>query len=181
VGPEKWFHGRASPIFSRAAQLRPPAIGREGSWRLKVVQLYETLARRQGFLVAGFLFRAEFERKLSEPFPVTRRGRPVGSLRDGIDGAKAYDVGGHYVGRVREFFIEPAEVPSRVALLIGRAATFSLLARHDQMARWQWGNWSLNVSERPWNYRPNESWLAVQKDLLDQQIIDIARAEKWCA
>ena len=30
-------------------------------------------------------------------------------------GAKAYDVGGHYVGRVREFFIEPAEAPNRVS------------------------------------------------------------------
>src|SRR5258708_34721085 len=31
----------------------------------------------------------------------------------------------------------------------------------------------LNVGERALElYRPNESWLAVQKDLLDQQIID---------
>ena len=89
-------------------------------------------------------------------------------------GAKAYDVGGHYVGRVREFFIEPAEAPNRVShYLLSRGSFQPLVAKHNQVASVAVGKLELNVSERALElYRPNESWLAVQKDLLDQQIID---------
>jgi CBS domain-containing protein len=89
-------------------------------------------------------------------------------------GAKAYDMGGHYVGRVREFFIEPAEAPNRVShYLLSRGNFQPLVAKHDQVASVAVGKLELNVSERALElYRPNESWLAVQKDLLDQQIID---------
>src|SRR5205814_8427929 len=48
-----------------------------------------------------------------------------------------------------------------------------LVAKHNQIASVTAGKLELNVSERALElYRPNESWLAVQKDLLDQQIID---------
>ena len=30
-------------------------------------------------------------------------------------GVKTYDAQGNYVGRVREFFIEPAEAPNRIS------------------------------------------------------------------
>jgi len=46
-----------------------------------------------------------------------------GYLRHRIDGAKTYDVTGNYVGRVREFFIEPAEAPNRVSHYCCRADT----------------------------------------------------------
>jgi magnesium transporter len=89
-------------------------------------------------------------------------------------GSKAYDVQGHYVGRVREFFIEPAEQPNRVShFLLARGHFPPLVARHDQVASVSVGDIRLNVSERTLDlYEPNESLLAVQKDLLDQQIID---------
>ena len=89
-------------------------------------------------------------------------------------GAKAYDVTGHYVGRVREFFIEPAEAPNRVShYLLSRGNFQPLVAKHDQVASVAAGKLELSVGERALDiYRPNESWLAVQKDLLDQQIID---------
>src|SRR5438105_9059105 len=89
-------------------------------------------------------------------------------------GAKAYDVGGNYVGRVREFFIEPAEAPNRVShYLLSRGSFQPLVAKHNQVASVAVGKLELNVSERALElYRPNESWLAVQKDLLDKQIID---------
>lgn len=89
-------------------------------------------------------------------------------------GAKTYDVAGNYVGRVREFFIEPAEAPNRVShYLLSRGHFQPLVAKHDQIASVVAGKMELNVSERALElYRPNESWLAVQKDLLDQQIID---------
>src|SRR2546422_9804719 len=89
-------------------------------------------------------------------------------------GAKTYDVAGNYVGRVRECFIEPAEAPNRVAhYLLSRGNFQTLVAKHNQVASVAAGKIQLNVSERALElYRPNESWLAVQKDLLDQQIID---------
>ena len=89
-------------------------------------------------------------------------------------GLKTYDVQGNFVGRVREFFIEPAEAPNRVShFLLSRGHYHPLIAKHNQIASVSAGKMELNVSERALElYQPNESWLAVQKDLLDQQIID---------
>ncbi len=89
-------------------------------------------------------------------------------------GAEAYDAQGNFVGRVRELFIEPADQPNRVAhFLLGRGKYQPLVARYDQIAFAAPGSIRLNVGEKALEeYRPNEAWLAVQKDLLDQQIID---------
>src|SRR5438309_8645208 len=89
-------------------------------------------------------------------------------------GSKAYDSEGNFVGRVREFFIEPAEAPNRVShYLLSRGNYQPLVAKHNQVASISAGKLKLNVGERALElYRPNESWLAVQKDLMDQQIID---------
>jgi magnesium transporter len=89
-------------------------------------------------------------------------------------GSETYDDQGHFVGRVREFFIEPADQPNRVSrYLLSRGRFQPLLAKHDQVAQVAPGTIRLNCSERALEaYRPNEAWLAVRKDLLDQQIID---------
>jgi CBS domain-containing protein len=89
-------------------------------------------------------------------------------------GSRTYDAQGHFVGKVREFFIEPAQAPNRVShFLLSRGRFQPLVAKHNQVASVAAGKLELNVSERALElYRPNESWLAVQKDLLDQQIID---------
>lgn len=89
-------------------------------------------------------------------------------------GVRAYDAQGNYVGRVREFFIEPAEAPNRIShFLLSRGRFQPLVARHDQVASVSEGKIQLNVGEKALElYRPNESWLAVHKDLMDQQIID---------
>src|ERR1700704_5908755 len=89
-------------------------------------------------------------------------------------GAEAYDVQGHFVGRVREFFIEPADQPNRIShFLLSRGRFQPLLAKYNQVAAVAPGTIRLNCSERDLTlYTPNESWLAVRKDLLDQQIID---------
>jgi magnesium transporter len=91
-----------------------------------------------------------------------------------IVGASAYDAQAHFVGRVREFFVEPAEQPNRIShFLISRGRFQPLVARYDQVSKVAPGRIDLNVSERALDaYKPNEAWLAVQKDLLDQQIID---------
>src|SRR6059058_665893 len=89
-------------------------------------------------------------------------------------GVKTYDAQGNYVGRVREFFIEPAEAPNRIShFLLSRGNFQPLVAKHNQVASVSDGKIRLNVGEKALEiYQPNESWLAVQKDLLDQQIID---------
>src|SRR5262249_9741334 len=79
-----------------------------------------------------------------------------------------------FVGRVREFFVEPASAPNRIShFLLSRGRFQPLVARHDQVASVEAGTVRLNVGERALEvYQPNESWLAVQQDLLDQHIID---------
>jgi len=91
-----------------------------------------------------------------------------------IVGAAAYDAQDHFVGRVREFFVEPAEQPNRIShFLISRGRFQPLVAKYDQVSKVVPGRIDLNVSERALAaYTPNEGWLAVQKDLMDQQIID---------
>jgi magnesium transporter len=91
-----------------------------------------------------------------------------------IIGAETYDSLGHFVGRVKEMFVEPADQPNRVArLLLGRGQYRPLVARYDQIADVEPGRVRLTTDESALElYRPNEAWLAIQKDLLDQQIID---------
>ena len=89
-------------------------------------------------------------------------------------GGEAYDVHGNFVGRVTELFIEPAEQSNRIArYLLGRGKYLPLVARYDQVSFVAPGVIKLKVAEKEIeHFSPNEAWLAVRKDLLDQQIID---------
>ncbi|HXW61880.1 MAG TPA: CBS domain-containing protein [Candidatus Acidoferrales bacterium] len=89
-------------------------------------------------------------------------------------GAETYDSVGNFVGRVKELFIVPDEQPNRVSrLLIGRGKYRALVARADQIQSVEPGRIGLATDESALElYQPTESWLAVRKDLLDQQIID---------
>src|ERR1700677_4555107 len=91
-----------------------------------------------------------------------------------ILGAETYDSLGNFVGRVKEMFIVPNEQPNRISrLLIGRGQYRPLVARFDQIASVAPGRLKLTTDESALElYQPNEAWLAVRKDLLDQQIID---------
>jgi magnesium transporter len=91
-----------------------------------------------------------------------------------ILGARAYDRDGHFVGHVTELFVEPADQPNRIArVLLGRGKYLPLIARYDNIAVVSSGMLNLNVEEKQLeHYAPNEGWLAIRKDLLDQQIID---------
>src|SRR5580704_2834392 len=90
-------------------------------------------------------------------------------------GGAAYDAQGNFVGRVSELFIEPADQPNRVACyMLGRGKYLPLLARYDQVSFVAPGVIKLKVEEKDLaHFHPNEAWLGVRKDLLDQQIIDI--------
>jgi magnesium transporter len=89
-------------------------------------------------------------------------------------GGEAYDRDGHFVGQVTELFIEPADQTNRVArFLLGRGKYLPLIARYDHIAFVAPGVIRLNVEEKDLeHYQANEAWLAMRKDLLDQQIID---------
>jgi len=89
-------------------------------------------------------------------------------------GAETYDRDGHFVGQVTELFIEPADQPNRVArVLLGRGKFLPLIARYDHIAFVAPGVIRLSVEEKDLeHFQPNEAWLAMRKDLLDQQIID---------
>lgn len=89
-------------------------------------------------------------------------------------GADVFDSLGNFVGRVKEMFIEPADQPNRVArLLLSRGQYRPLLARYDHISAVAPGRIDLCTEESSLElYKPNEAWLAVGKDLLDQQIID---------
>ena len=91
-----------------------------------------------------------------------------------ILGAEAFDSAGNLVGKVKEMFIEPADQPSRISrLLLSRGQYRPILARYDQIAFVAPGIVRLTTDESALElYQPNEAWLAVRKDLLDQQIID---------
>jgi CBS domain-containing protein len=89
-------------------------------------------------------------------------------------GGEAYDRDGHFVGHVTELFIEPADQPNRIArVLLGRGKYLPLVVRYDNIAFVAPGVIRLNVEEKELeHFQPNEGWLAMRKDLLDQQIID---------
>jgi magnesium transporter len=89
-------------------------------------------------------------------------------------GGEAYDRDGHFVGKITELFIEPADQPNRVArVLLGRGKYLPLVVRYDNVAFVAPGVIRLNVEEKNLeHFEPNEGWLAMRKDLLDQQIID---------
>ena len=91
-----------------------------------------------------------------------------------ILGAETHDAAGNFVGRVKEMFIVPDEQPNRISrLLLGRGQYQPLVARADQIGTVAPGRVQLCAGEGDLElYQPNEAWLAVRKDLLDQQIID---------
>jgi len=140
--------------------------------RLKHVQQRFAFARNRYGSRAFSFVGAAFRRPL---LPLRKKGGNMLFATE-LVGAAAYDAQDHFVGRVREFFVVPAEQPNRIShFLISRGRFQPLVARYDQVTKVAPGRIDLNVSERALDaYKPNEGWLAVQKDLLDQQIIDTA-------
>jgi magnesium transporter len=117
-------------------------------------------------LVAGFLFLHAFWSGIASAILMLHATELLG--------AETYDSAGNFVGRVNELFLEPADQPNRIArILLGRGKYLPMVARYDQLSFIAPGVIKLNVEEKALDYfAPNESWLAVGKDLLDQQIID---------
>ena len=75
-------------------------------------------------------------------------------------GAKTYDSHGHYVGRVKELFIDPAEQQNRVArVLLSRGQFRPLLARYNQVASVTPGEMKLTTDESALElYQPSLGW-----------------------
>jgi magnesium transporter len=88
-------------------------------------------------------------------------------------GSAAYDAQEHFVGRVKEFYLEPEQGGRISRVLLTRGKYQPLLARHDQIAFVEPGKLKLTVGEKQLEpYLKEEAWLGVSRDLLDQQIID---------
>jgi sporulation protein YlmC with PRC-barrel domain len=112
---------------------------------------------------------------MGDPSPASCVAKGVEMLNaTDLLGGEAYDKDGHFVGHITELFVEPADQPNRIArVLLGRGKYLPLVVRYDHIAFVAPGVIRLNVEEKELeHYQPNEGWLAVQKDLLDQQIID---------
>ena len=91
-----------------------------------------------------------------------------------ILGAETFDSAGNFVGRVKELFIVPDEQPGRVARLLLSRGKFRSAGGPIRSGRVGGAgySWLHHRRIRLEPYNPNEAWLAIQKDLLDQQIID---------
>ena len=64
-----------------------------------------------------------------------RKRRQMQLYATELMGAETYDDQGNFVGRVREFFIEPADQANRIArFLLSRGRFQPLVARYDQVA-----------------------------------------------
>ena len=78
---------------------------------------------------------------------------------------------GHRLGRVRELALMPSEHPTRVShFLMGRRTRF--MVRHDQVESISLAG--IRLSDDLFvPYYPDERLLLLEKDLLDQQIVDV--------
>ena len=92
-----------------------------------------------------------------------------------IEGVSVFDAFGEYVGKVEEICIDPEDVRHRVAFYIARSfdgRRLSIPYAQIQSLSIQSIHTNSPISEIP-AYTPNEDWIRVKKDLLDQQIIDV--------
>ncbi len=87
-------------------------------------------------------------------------------------GLKVYDTRKRVLGRVRDAVLVPAVHPVRVdRYLVGASGWALLSVRHDQVERISLdGIWLCDEQLVP--YHPGETLLRLERDLLDQQIID---------
>ena len=90
-------------------------------------------------------------------------------------GSKAYDAQNNYVGRVREFFVEPADQPNRVSHFLLARGQFPPLRRPprpDRLRRCRRNSISTSTNAPSHSTNPTKPGWPSSKDLLDQQIID---------
>src|ERR1700709_215470 len=97
-----------------------------------------------------------------------------------IIGMPVYDLKHRRIGRVRDAAIVPLIHPARVDRFLVGAGTSWLSVRYDQVAKVSLrGGISLS-NERLYPYHSDEYMLRIQRDLLDQQIIDVDGRKGVC-
>ena len=90
-----------------------------------------------------------------------------------LTGLKVYGPGGERIGRVVEAAVAPTEHPRRVArFLVGDGGRTRFAIRHDQVRSISLDGLML-ADELFTPHHPDEAFLLLCKDLLDQQIIDV--------
>jgi magnesium transporter len=93
-------------------------------------------------------------------------------------GAVVFDAEGRAVGKVREFAVAPLTDSSRVESLVVRRAGArreeqDSLVKIESLERAESGRLTLAVGAEPGLLRSGDDYLLLERDLLDQQIIDV--------
>jgi len=92
-----------------------------------------------------------------------------------LDKLPLFDVKGEYLGRLEDLFVDPSQNALRVAAYLVKTLKNKLLCiTHEQMQSLsvRAGQTSVRAGEIRY-YAPDEGFLRVKKDVLDQQIIDV--------
>ncbi len=90
-----------------------------------------------------------------------------------LAGLPVFDLKHRRIGRVRDAAIVPLIHPARIdRYLVGGAGSSSLSVRYDQIATISLDGIQLS-NEKLYPYHSDEYMLRIQRDLLDQQIIDV--------
>src|ERR1039458_7415424 len=87
-------------------------------------------------------------------------------------GLPVYDLKQRRIGRVRDAAIVPLIHPARIDRYLVGAGTSWLSVRYDQIATISLEGIHLS-NEKLYPYHSDEYMLRIQRDLLDQQIIDV--------
>lgn len=89
-------------------------------------------------------------------------------------GAPVYDSSGAVGGRVREVALCPQEDPARIAAIIVRTSTGDRMISQEKVSTVEGKSIRVNVATQDWQpLASSEGLLFLERDLLDQQIIDV--------
>jgi magnesium transporter len=89
-------------------------------------------------------------------------------------GVPVYDSTGAVGGRVREVALCPQDDSARIAVLIVKTKAGDRVVSHDKVSRVDGGGIRVNTSSGEWQpLVSSEGFLFLERDLLDQQIIDV--------
>lgn len=89
-----------------------------------------------------------------------------------LPGLPVYDLKHHLIGRVRDAALVPLIHPARIDRYLVGAGSSWLSIRYDQIATISLNGIQLS-NEKLYPYHSDEYMLRIQRDLLDQQIIDV--------
>src|SRR2546423_1436728 len=89
-------------------------------------------------------------------------------------GAPVYDMNGAVGGRVREVALCPQEDPARIAAIIVKTSSGQRMIPQDKIISVEGKSIRVSIASGDWpQMGGTEGFLLLERDLLDQQIIDV--------